>query len=525
MKPGGPWSWWGVAGLVLLTWPLLWSGSEWVRIWPSVVALVAVFWTRKILAGLFLGALTGSILLANGNPVVGAINLPTEFVIPALSDRWNISVLVFTLMMGGFVGLLEAGGGMRSVAGWLLRLSRHPKRQVEMGAVGMGGVCFFDGLANALLVGRVMKPLADRAGVAGVRMAYLVDSTSSPIACLALVSTWIAYQLSMIQKGFEQAGVAVNPYVFFWESIPFNFYCWLTLILVVLTVWKGWDIGPMREFTAKSAPVEKGEDFAEERGGAWRALLPVLILGGSLIGGLYWNGRLEGEAFSLENLAAAFGRAQADRVMVVACSLGCVAAALSAVGRVREQALGVVFVEGMMRLFVPSLILIGAWALSGTLKGLETPQFLSQLLGDWLAVGFLPVLVFGVAALVAFSTGTSWGTMGIMMPLAIPVALVMGEQDLVLVSAVVGAVFSGAVFGDHASPLSDTTIVSAVACGVDPMDHVRTQLPYALIAAGVAALVGFLPTGWGLSPWVGLAVGAGILVLLVVSGKRVVGER
>jgi Na+/H+ antiporter NhaC len=211
--------------------------------------------------------------------------------------------------------------------------------------------------------------------------------------------------------------------------------------------------------------------------------------------------------------------------MVVACSLGCVAAALSAVGRVREQALGVVFVEGMMRLFVPSLILIGAWALSGTLKGLETPRFLSQLLGDWLAVGFLPVLVFGVAALVAFSTGTSWGTMGIMMPLAIPVALVMGEQDLVLVSAVVGAVFSGAVFGDHASPLSDTTIVSAVACGVDPMDHVRTQLPYALIAAGVAALVGFLPTGWGLSPWVGLAVGAGILVLLVVSGKRVVGER
>lgn len=503
----------GALLLIGLTWLWLSSGSPWVALWPSLAALLAVFLTQRVVAGLWLGAFCGAVLLAKGNPVIAALDLPIRYAIPALTDRWNLCVILFTLTMGGFVALLEVGG-MAALAQRLARLGRDRRRAAETGAAALGLACFYDGLANAVLVGRVMLPIADRAGVARVRLAYLVDSLSSPIACLAFVSTWIAYQLSMIQKGYQQAGLEVNPYEIFFLSIPFNFYCWFALGLVGLVIWRQWNFGPMRQAVAACSPAADPSPAPAQAAVSWpmtRASVPVVVLAVGLIGGLYFSGRQPGDPLTFSAMAQAFGRAPADLVMVVACLVASGVAALLVPPQPGRQPVGDIFVSGMTSLFSPVLILIAAWCLGATLKELGAAAVLSELVTRHLPVTLIPLAVFLVGALVAFGTGTSWGTMGILMPLALPVALIAGDGEPALVAATVGAVFSGAVFGDHASPLSDTTIVSAAACGVDPLDHVKTQLPYALLAAGVAALIGFLPAGFGLPPWLGLALGLAVL--------------
>ncbi|GAB4253790.1 MAG: Na+/H+ antiporter NhaC family protein [Candidatus Methylacidiphilales bacterium] len=497
--------------LIVLTWGWLASGSPWAALWPSVAGLAAVLLTRRVIAGLWLGAFCGALLLAKGHPFSAAIDLVTRYTLPALTDRWNICVIIFTLTMGGFVALLEAGGGMAALADRFIRQGCHPRRAAEIGAAGLGLACFYDGLANALLVGRIMRPFADQTGASRYRLAYIVDSLSSPVACLAFVSTWIAYQLSMIQKGYEQAGLTTNAYDIFLRSIPFNFYCWFAIALVGLTIWRQWNLGAMGQLT-KPATCSPGEADAlspepAPNGSLAHAVVPVFLLALSLLVGLYLGGREPGVAFSADSVAQAFGRAPADVVMVIACLIGAGTAATMLPRAVGRSSAGDIFVRGMTHLFPPILILVAAWSLSATLKELGAAAVLADLVTRHIPSTLFPLSVFVTGSAIAFGTGTSWGTMGILMPLALPVALTVGGDNPSLVAATVGAVFSGAVFGDHASPLSDTTIVSAAACGVDPLDHCQTQLPYALLAAGTAAVCGFLPSALGLSPWIGLVLG------------------
>lgn len=510
--------------LIVFTWIWLASESAWAALWPSVAALIAVLVTRRVIAGLWLGAFCGALLLADGNPFAAAVDLVSRHTLPTLTDRWNLCVIIFTLVMGGFVALLEAGGGMAALADRFIRRGRHPRRAAELGAAGLGLACFYDGLANALLVGRIMRPLADRTGVSRLRLAYIVDSLSSPVACLAFVSTWIAYQLSMIQKGYEQAGLTTNAYEVFVRSIPFNFYCWFAIALVGLTILREWNLGAMARLpnSVNSLPEERGGPMPEPTSAIalLHAVVPVLVLVFGLVLGLYLGGRQPGDAFSFEVVAQAFGRAPADLVMVIACLIAAGAAAALLPQEARRSSAGDIFLGGMTQLFPPVLILVAAWSLSATLKELGAAVVLAELVTQHVPFPLFPLTVFFAGSTMAFCTGTSWGTMGILMPLALPVALTVSGNDAALAAATVGAVFSGAVFGDHASPLSDTTIVSAAACGVDPLDHVRTQLPYALLAAAAAAGCGFLPYALGLSPWLGLALGLGLLSWSAYWGTR-----
>ncbi|MDF7805985.1 Na+/H+ antiporter NhaC family protein [Pontiellaceae bacterium B12219] len=293
--------WSAVVILFLSSWFIISIDASWTALWPSVVALAAVFLLNRTITGLLLGAAAGLLLLNGGNPVSAFVSFFPEHLFPVLGSSWNLSVLAFTLLLGGFAALLEKGGGIQALMQKGLNSGGHSGRKVQWSAYTLGLICFFDGLANSMLVGKSMSPMAENAGVSKQRMAYIVDSTSSAVACVAVISTWIAYQLSMIKEGLLLAGVDAQPFGLFLKSIPFNFYCWFTLILLAVVISNDWNIGPMRQ-TESQQENENGQkeahDCDEKKQSAQRhnarsascAVFPLgfLILG--LLIGLYLNG-------------------------------------------------------------------------------------------------------------------------------------------------------------------------------------------------------------------------------------------
>jgi Na+/H+ antiporter NhaC len=486
-------------------------------LWPSVLAIGLAFLTRQIYLSLFCGAFAGAILLTDGNFFAAFLALFEKHLLPALADKWNLSVLVFTLLMGGLVGLLNAGGGMQALAAKFLGHAAT-KRRAGIGVFGLGLAIFIDGLANALLVGKSMRPVTDRAGMSREKLAFIVDSTSSPIAGLSLISTWVAYELSVIQQGFANAGqseVAAFPLLV--ESLPYRFYNLFLLLIVFLVIWLGRDLGPMRSAERRTG---KGETPVAQPGNgklpggkrpappvrAWPTVLCLIALVFGVFGALYFQGGGTVATFSLQTMIDAFGKADASLVFVwvtaATALLAMVLHRFTAAGSGQTETVKPFF-DGMNQMFLPALILVFAWMLNSVIKELGAAQYLVTLLGDAMNPAWLPALTFMLGAVISFSTGTSWGTMAILMPLVIPVAVAMGETSgnaNVLVPTI-GAVLAGAVFGDHCSPISDTTIVSAVSSDCEPMAHVRTQLPYALLGAGLAVALGYLPAGFGVSPW------------------------
>jgi len=516
-----------VAFLLTFLWLLLPdTRNSLASLWPSVLAIGLAFLTRNIYVSLFAGALAGALLLYGGNPCTAFLELFSKHLINALKDPWNLNVLIFTLLMGGLVELLQRNGGTTALAEWFLGRA-HSKRKAGLGAYFLGWVIFIDGLANSMLVGKAMRPITDRAGMSRAKLAFIVDSTSSPIAGLALISTWVAYELSVIKQGFEQtqnlaAEQIPAAFTLLVQSLPFRFYNWFLLVLVFLVLWLGRDIGPMvkaeREAAAAAPPPEPESTTAPKPKECSRihlALIPIVVLVVGVFLGLFINGGGLERDFTVASLITALGAADAAIVFVWVTAFTCLLTMIiSSVRPTEELREGILhaFFEGMKHLFLPTLILVFAWILNSVIKDLGAAKFLSNLLSDRMPAGLLPGVVFLTAALISFSTGTSWGTMALVMPLSIPLAVTLdgGSPDAPVVVVTIGAVLAGAVFGDHCSPISDTTIVSAFASDCDNMEHVRTQMPYALLAAGVALVLGYLPAGFGLTPWAALPLGAAV---------------
>ena len=500
--------------------------STWSTLWPSLAALTIVLITRSALLGLLIGALCGALLLADGS-VLGAIEqLILNQFWPIFGSSWKLSAMFFTLILGGFVALVEAGGGLQGLVKKLLGSGRAPHKRMQTTVFGFGLLVFFDGLANTMLIGRLLRSAADRCGVSREKLAYLADTTGSAVACLAFISTWIAFQLSMIREGFLLAGQGeVSAYGYFFKSLPTNFYCWFALILALVCIWREFNPGSMgvaeraareRQRQTPPAPVETVQ------AGHWGlAIIPIAVLTLSIPTLTYVIGAEALLPFSLSKFAESYAKAEVyvPQILVASSLLASLVAGLTyAFARRGSAAKGEarVFLSGVREIAGPVLILIAAWMLGGAISQLDTATYLSESLQGHLPLALLPAGIFVLGALISFSTGTSWGAMGVLMPLAIPVifSLTEGAVDLErdrLVVAAIGAVFSGAVFGDHCSPFSDTTIVASIASGVEPLDHVRTQLPFAMIAGLMALLVGFLPLGFGL-PAI-LCLGVGIFLL------------
>ena len=489
-------------------------------LWPPVVALTVIMVTRRAVVGLLAGGYAGAVLLAGGDPWQAYLAVCRDHLAPNLASSWKVGAVAFTLVLGGFAAVLDEGGGFAGLLRKLAAPGRDAARRFQYATVGLGLLCFFDGLANSMMVGRVGRRLADRCGVSRVKLAYLVDSTSSAVACVALVSTWIAFQLSMIESAFAAAGREVNPYAVFLRSLPYNFHCWFTLALLPLAIRWRFEPGAMGEFGVAARET----DTDHVRGGRIAsALAPLAVLFVAFLGGFVLLGSPR-PIFPIDRhkLVTAFGSDAGPLVMVLAgLAATLTAAALfprGAGGRWRPAATA--FGRGVRAMTGPVLILVAAWILGSVVEALGTAELLASLATRVGAVWLLPAAVFVTGAVVSFATGTSWGTMGLLFPLTVPAAAAAsGHLDpaaqTTLLHVIVAAVFSGAVFGDHCSPFSDTTIVTSIACEVEPHDHVRTQLPYALLAAGVAVLVGFVPAGLGAPAWLSLVGGVGVLALAV----------
>ena len=515
-----------VASIVVLSVSAYLDGSESAlrSLWPSVAALGMVLISRSALLGLLIGSACGAILLA-GASVLGAIEqLVLNQFWSIFGSSWKLSAMLFTLILGGFVALVEAGGGLQGLVKKLLGSGRAPHKRMQTTVFGFGLLVFFDGLANTMLIGRLLRSAADRCGVSREKLAYLADTTGSAVACLAFISTWIAFQLSMIREGFVLAGQGeVSAYGYFFKSLPTNFYCWFALILALVCIWREFNPGSMgvAERAARERSTPPGREEAVQASHWGLAIIPIVVLTLSIPVLTYVIGSEALLPFSLSKFAESYGRAEAyvPQILVVSSIMASLVAAGSyAIARRGSHTSNEarVFLSGVREIAGPVLILIAAWMLGGAISQLGTATYLSESLQGHLPVALLPAGIFVVGALISFSTGTSWGAMGVLMPLAIPVifslteGVVDVERDRMVVAAI-GAVFSGAVFGDHCSPFSDTTIVASIASGVEPFDHVRTQLPFAMIAGLMALVVGFLPLGFGLPAIV--CLGAGVFLL------------
>ena len=377
----------------------------------------------------------------------------------------------------------------------------------------MGVAIFFDDYSNTLIVGNTMRPVTDRHRVSREKLAFLVDSTAAPVACVALVSTWIGYEVSLVGDALEKTGSDLNPFSVFLGSIPFAFYPIFALAFTLLIAVSGRDWGPMLRAERRArdgevlaagaqplADFDSGELAPKDGGKArwWNAVVPVVLVVVTTLIGLYQTGRESLAAAGEANvsLSRVIGASDPFTVLLWASMIGVVTAVLLAVVQdilsVREALAAAV--DGFKSMLMAFVVLTLAWSLGQVCADLATAGYLKSAIGPTVPASLLPVVVFLVAAAVSFATGTSWGTMAILTPLAVPLVLEASAGNLDILEATVAAILGGAVFGDHCSPISDTTILSSMASGCDHVDHVRTQLPYALFSATVAIGVGYLGT-------------------------------
>jgi len=519
----------------------------WMSILPPLVAIVMALLIKEVISSLFVGILTGAFLMAlygGAGPAEalggGLLRVVDTYVVGSLYDADHVTIIVFTLTIGGMVRIITANGGMLGVVNWLSRRARGP-RSGQLMTFLMDLCIFFDDYSNTLVVGNTMRPIADKLKVSREKLAYIVDSTSAPVAAVAFVTTWIGAELSYIQDGINAIGLETSAYSVFFHSLAYSFYPFLTLGFVLMIILSGRDFGPMLKAERKARLVEsmtsENVETASPSAHIIDALIPLLVLIFGTVIGLIFTG-YDASVWSTPNvgffpkLSETIGAANSYKALLWASVLSLLTAIVMTLlrgdikfGKVMEE-----MVVGFKSMLTAVLILTMAWSIALVTKDMHTAEFVSQLLLKWsLSPVVVPVLTFILAALIGFSTGTSWGTMAILYPLILPASWLLCKEQGLTVDAtmplfynVVASVLAGSVMGDHCSPISDTTIMSSLASSCNHMQHVSTQMPYALTVGGVALLAGVLPSALGLSSWISFLMGFVILWLIVrLVGKKV----
>ena len=518
--------WLGAAGLLLATLAVgaLGGDSLWRALWPAAVAIGVIVLLKEAAVGLACGVMAAALLLAGGDPVKALRLGMVEHVFPSMQGPWRIGALVFTLILGSFAGVLEKSGGFEALLRRMLSGGKDAERRLLGGVYGVGLLCFFDGLASSLLTGRIARPLADRSGVSRERLAWVVDSTGSPVACVAFISTWIATQLSLIEQGLKDAPFKVEPYALFLQSVPANAYCLLTLLLVPLAIRTGFQPRVMRRF--KALAPEEIDDAPADSPKPWVVLVPLVVLVTGILGGFPLLSGERIDVLSVEGWKRAFSGDAGPYALVLGSLAGWVAAMACFPAKRRHEAVKAA-VHGAGSLIPALVVLILAWSLGSMFSALGTTEHIAELLTDGVPVGWLPLVIFLTGSSMAFTTGSSWGTMGLLMPLALPATLAAAstagmspEETRALAVMVISAVFGGATLGDHCSPFSDTTIVSALASGCKTMDHVITQLPFAGMAALATCAAYALMAAGMASGWATAAAGLAMCGWVVLLARR-----
>lgn len=515
---------------------------------PPLLAIILAFVTKDVIVSLFLGIFSGTLIVAGGNPILAIIKL-TDALAASLADSWNIRIFLFCALLGGVVGMLSKTGAAFSFGNWASSKIKTPRGSQLMTFV-FGLIVFIDDYFNSLTVGTIMRPISDSTKVSRAKLAYILDSTAAPVCIIAPISSWVVTVMSIVKgsEGFDALGM--NPFEFFIRSIPYNLYALGTLLFVLLVIITKRDFGPMK----KSETLSKsGKLFSENTYGPVAGeieknentnakpidmLFPIIVLiATALISfpAVTWMNAIDGNA--VKNFTAAvqkiplgdaFKETDASVALFYAIIITIVATYIYYIAR-RLLSLGGAgeALRDGIKSMIPALIILSmAWTIGTVIKaspedgGLGLGTYLSEIVvrGNF-PLTLIPVIVFVLSALISFATGTSWGTFGIMIPLLMPIATGLSAANgfshdaLVNVSMIcIAAVVGGAVFGDHASPISDTTILSSTGASCPHLEHVATQMPYAIFVAAASAF-GFIAGGFFMNILVAWIVYGAILIL------------
>ena len=529
--------------------PIRLPGSE--GLVPPIIALLIAIGFRRIIPALLIAVLAGAAIQQTHQPlwviwheISGFfrallrmlqfdVDAPAGYIGPVLDDAFNLQILGFTFVLVGMIAVVNKMGGTGGLVARLTRLVRGPRSAQAVTAL-TGTALFFDDYANTVVVGTSGRSITDKFRISREKLAYIVDSTSAPVAGVALLSTWIGYEVGLFDDLLSHlppdAGFPTNGYGLFLAALPYRFYCFFALMLVFVVAFTGRDFGPMltAERRARSTGVLKNGDDSStqaaealEKPGvplrASNALIPIAVV---LLSILYMvlnaapNQTVP--ALSLDGLRLAFGNGDLDLagVLFKSALIGagtCVLLALvQKLLNVKEVLFA--FLSGMSGLWGAACVLILAWAIKQVCDDLGTGTVILALMGDQLPAALVPVIIFCLSGVIGFSTGTSWGTMALMLPIAAPLSVEI-SGDTVIVLASLAAVLDGAIWGDHCSPISDTTVLSSAASDCPHLDHVKTQAPYAMLAMVAACCAGYIFITFVGITWMTYPLGLGILVM------------
>ncbi len=529
---------------------------------PPIIAITLAFLTKNVVISLFIGCMSGtfiiavtsnegskgflSILLSLFKNLILAFVDFTNRILESLADPWNAGIVLQVLAIGGVVHLISKMGGARAVAEKLVTKAKTPK-SAQVITLLLGLIVFFDDYANSLIVGPIMRPVYDKMKISREKLAFVVDATAAPIAGMAIISTWIGYEVGLIQKAFadlDGINQSVNGFNIFIQTIPYRFYNIFMLCFVIIVALSARDFGPMLKAQRRTLKDDIGadnpvfEEEADENSVSPRminAIVPILSLIIAAVLSFYYTGYLSimdsgivedisiiKNGLSYKSVLLCFGSADAAISLFQSAVFASIVAITMAVGQgifKLDEAI-TSWIDGMKALLITGVILLLAWSLKSVSDELGTANYLITLIGKSIPKLLLPSIIFIIGSCISFATGTSYGTMGILMPLAVPLGWAIGGGDFDYTVLSTSAVLTGAIFGDHCSPISDTTILSSMGSSCNHINHVNTQIPYAVFVGTITILLGYIPAALGVSVFVIIPVSIAAMVL----GMRIFGK-
>jgi len=518
--------------------------APWYSIIPPLVTIVLAFLTRNVLLSIAVAIIAGGLLTtlpsdpASLSAILAGLKATVFYPIDTLTNTDYLKILAFVPPIFAMVEIIIVSGGFKAILQKLLPLVKTEKSAQAATAL-MGLIYFIDDYSNAVIVGSSMRPVTDRFGISREKLAFLVDATSAPITSLAVISTWIAYEVGLFTVTAQKLGIEKDGYSMFFDALTFRFYCILMLSFVFGHILFGCDFGPMKKAQNKAqnnppvntdtpAPTKNTDD--KPPASMLNALVPLAGLVLFHISGLWIDG---GGPAKITTFSSIFhwrywrqvigSTENSILILIFAALFGLTLAVLCASlsHSLRIPALIKCIISGAKKSVLPCLILISAWSLKNCCDSLNTDRFLTNLLTDNVSPLIFPAIVFLVASVTSFATGTSWGTMAIIIPTAVPIAFALDGHTYGLTTTItLGAVLDGAIFGDHCSPISDTTIISSIASRCDHIQHVRTQLPYSLFVAALALFCCYIPAALGLSPLLSIIIAITVMVIVFLTIPR-----
>jgi Na+/H+ antiporter NhaC len=508
---------------------------------PPLLTIVLAIVTKEVLLSLFIGVFTGCMIIVGWNPlaametmvelIVGSYDETGEFVLSgALSDPWNVQVLIIVTLLGGLIGLMVRSGGSKAF-GELLARTIKTKMGAQLTTWLIGILIFFDDYFNALTNGAVMRPISDKYAVSREKLSYIIDSTAVGVCLIVPLSSWVAFVCSLIAESYASAGIEQDAFSVFIQAIPYNYYAWLSIIMVLVVVVFKLDFGPMakaekrtqttgvlcdKTFSGGGADDDDFSSIEPMEGNPIDLLAPIILLVVSAILYMLYTGGF----FVSFDLLDAVNNMDGMLALTYAVGTSVVFAIIFyAVKRLSKVADSIAaFVVGAKSMVFVIILLAFAWGIGAVGDELDTAGYMVSIFSNNVPAFLTPVLIFVISCVMTFSTGATWGTFAIMIPIAVPLAVSMDVSVLACITAVIG----GGGFGNHCSPLADTAILSSAASNIRHTDHIKTQIPYSLTCALVSC-VGYIISGFVDNPVLPLIVVFAIFIVVAVVLNRLFG--